>query len=98
MFLYYILFYQRMNMLSNKKQSRGKQLLRFYFIRKQWLLIIGIVCVAATMRSPITAVGPVISLIKADLQISNTLAGLITTLPLLAFAFFSPIVPKLVRK
>lgn len=30
-----------------------------------------------------------------DIHISNTLAGLITTVPLLAFALLSPLVPKL---
>ena len=32
------------------------------------------------------------------MQISNTLAGMITTLPLLAFAFCSPFAPKLGQK
>lgn len=50
------------------------------------------------MRAPLTSVGPLIGTIRDDLGISNTLAGLITTLPLLAFALLSPLVPKLARR
>lgn len=62
------------------------------------IMIIGIIFIATNLRAPLTSVGPLVSIIKNDLQISNTLAGIITTLPLLAFALFSPIVPKLGRK
>lgn len=63
-----------------------------------WILIVGIVFIAANLRAPLTSVGPIVGLIKNDMDISNTFAGMITTLPLLAFAFFSPIVPKLGQK
>jgi len=63
-----------------------------------WLIIIGIIVIAATMRAPLTSVGPLVSLIRDHLHISNTLAGMITTVPLLAFALFSTLVPKLGRK
>lgn len=69
-------------------------------VRKQavWLLIVGIVFIAANLRAPLTSVGPLVSFIRDNLHISNTMAGMITTLPLLAFALFSPLVPKLARK
>ncbi|MBM6629664.1 MFS transporter [Mammaliicoccus vitulinus] len=54
--------------------------------------------VAATLRAPLTSVGPVIELIKSDLEISNTLAGLLTTIPLIIFGFVSPFVSKIVTK
>ncbi|MFX3650115.1 MAG: CynX/NimT family MFS transporter [Paenibacillus sp.] len=60
-------------------------------------IILGIIVIAANLRTPLTSVGPLVSLIRDDIQISNTLAGLITTLPLLAFALLSPVVPKLGR-
>jgi len=63
-----------------------------------WLLLIGIILIAMNLRAPITSVGPLISIIRDDLGISNTLAGLITTLPLIAFASLSPLAPKLARK
>lgn len=62
------------------------------------LLIIGIVFIAANLRAPLTSVGPLVSLIRDNLHISNTLAGMITTLPLFAFALFSPLVPGLARR
>lgn len=58
-------------------------------------IIIGIIIVALTLRAPITSVGPLISSIQLDINISGSLAGLLTTLPLIAFAIFSPIAPKI---
>lgn len=63
-----------------------------------WLLILGIVFIALTLRSPLTSVGPIIADIKDSLGISNVVAGFITTIPLFAFAIVSPIVPKIARK
>ncbi|MFF0830101.1 CynX/NimT family MFS transporter [Brevibacillus sp. NPDC003359] len=63
-----------------------------------WVVIVGIIFIAINLRAPLTSVGPLVGLIRDDVHISNTLAGMITTLPLLAFALFSPIVPKLGRK
>jgi len=62
------------------------------------LLILGIIVIAANLRAPLTSVGPLVSSIRDDVHISNTLAGLITTVPLLAFALLSPLVPKLGRR
>jgi MFS transporter, CP family, cyanate transporter len=63
-----------------------------------WMIIIGIIFIAANLRAPLTSVGPLVGFIRDDLHISNTMAGMITTVPLLSFALFSPIVPKLARK
>lgn len=63
-----------------------------------WLMVVGIVFIAVNLRAPLTSVGPLVGIIKDDIHISNTLAGMITTVPLLAFALFSPIVPKLGRR
>lgn len=63
-----------------------------------WLIILGIIVISANLRAPLTSVGSLVNLIRDDIHISNTLAGLITTVPLLAFALLSPLVPKLGRK
>lgn len=63
-----------------------------------WLLILGIIFAAATLRAPLTGVGSIIETIRRDTGISNALAGMLTTLPLLAFALFSPIAPKMARR
>ena len=67
-------------------------------IQDQWLLVIGIVLIAGTLRAPLTAVGPVINDIKADLHINNGIAGLITTIPLIIFGIFSPIASKVLER
>lgn len=59
------------------------------------LLLLGVVFIAFSIRSPLTSVGPVISRIMEDLSISGTVAGFLTTIPLLAFAAVSPVVPKI---
>ncbi|MDU0200946.1 CynX/NimT family MFS transporter [Paenibacillus sp. MAH-36] len=63
-----------------------------------WLVVLGIILVAANQRAPITSVGPLISYIRESTGISNTVAGMLTTVPLLAFAFMSPFAPKLARR
>lgn len=65
---------------------------------KRGLLIIGVILIGANLRAPITSVGPLLSSIRDSLGISNTLAGTITTVPLLTFAFLSPFAPKLTRR
>ncbi|MBO1582516.1 MFS transporter [Bacillus sp. XF8] len=65
---------------------------------KRELLIIGVILIGANLRAPITSVGPLLSSIRDSLGISNTLAGTITTVPLLTFAFLSPFAPKLTRR
>lgn len=52
-------------------------------------LILGILLVSFNLRPSITAVGPLIPFIRADMNLSNGLAGFLTTLPLLTFATFS---------
>ncbi|MDB5084601.1 MAG: transporter [Bacilli bacterium] len=65
---------------------------------KSWFLILGILLIAANLRSPLTSVGPLVGSIRDSLSISNTVAGSLTTIPLLAFGLFSPFAPKLARR
>jgi CP family cyanate transporter-like MFS transporter len=62
------------------------------------LLVVGIVLLAANMRSALTSVAPLIGQIRMDTGISNGVAGLLLTLPLLAFGVLSPVVPRLARR
>lgn len=59
------------------------------------LLIAGIIIVAINLRPALTSVGPLIGTIRDDIGLSNWSAGMLTSLPLVAFAVLSPIVPKL---
>jgi MFS transporter, CP family, cyanate transporter len=63
-----------------------------------WVLILGIIFAGANLRAPLTSVGPIIETIRQDTGMSHTLAGMLTSLPLLAFAFFSPLAPKISRR
>lgn len=71
---------------------------RLKFQKPQWILLAGILFIAATIRSPLTSVGPIIGSIRDQLQISNSLAGFLTTIPLLAFAIVSPFAPRISKK
>jgi len=59
------------------------------------LLIIGILLIATNLRVALTSVGPLVDMIREDTGISNGAIGMLTTLPLLAFAMFSMLAPKL---
>lgn len=63
-----------------------------------FLVFLGIVFVSFNLRAPITSVGPVIDLIQIKYDLNSSMAGFITTLPLLAFAIISPFVAKLNHK
>ncbi len=87
-------------MISPNPMSKNQDIQSNSNVRKStvWLLVIGILFIAANLRSPLTSVGPLVGLIRDNMHISNTMAGMLTTLPLLAFALFSPIVPKLGKR
>ncbi len=66
----------------NKKENRS--FFAFY--------VVCLVLAAFCLRSPITSVGPVVSLIKEDLNMSSGQTGILTTIPMLLFsvtAFFA---------
>ena len=62
---------------------------------KRLILVLGIILIAFNLRPALTAVGPLVSLIRTDMELSNSVIGLITTLPLITFAVFSPFVPRI---
>ena len=62
------------------------------------LIILGIIFVGANLRAPLTAIGSLMPFIREDVAVSNALLGTITTVPLLAFAFLSPLTPKISQK
>ena len=62
------------------------------------LLVLAVVLMAANLRAPIIALGPVVYFVQQDLGISASLMGLVTSLPVLCFALFSPLAPPLARR
>jgi MFS transporter, CP family, cyanate transporter len=65
---------------------------------RSFLFVLGIVLLAANLRPALTSVAPLIGEIRASTGISNGAAGLLTTLPLLAFALLSPVAPMVARR
>ena len=63
-----------------------------------WLVVLGVLLAALSMRGPIVAPTPVLGSIADDLVLSGSTAGLITTVPVLAFAAFTPLAAFLVRR
>jgi CP family cyanate transporter-like MFS transporter len=55
------------------------------------MLLAGVLLAGLNLRLSIAAVSPVLPQIRADLQLSATVAGLLTTLPVLCFAGFAPV-------
>ncbi|WP_413693622.1 MFS transporter [Psychromonas sp. KJ10-2] len=63
-----------------------------------FILVLGILLIAANLRGPVTGLGPVLDQIISYFDLSASQAGMLTTLPLLAFAFASPVAAKLAKK
>ena len=66
-------------------------------INKQWFLL-SMMLVAANLRLPITIIPPLLSTIEKNLGIPKSLAGLITSIPLITFAILSPVIVKVAKK
>ncbi len=69
--------------------SRGKQ---------GALLIAGILMIATTLRVTFTGAAPLLDAIRADYGLSTAQTGMLTTLPLLAFALISPLAAGVARR
>ena len=61
------------------------------------LVAVGIVVLAFNLRPAAVSVGPVLHEMRAGLGMSPTTAGVLTTLPVLAFASFGAVAPALAR-
>lgn len=61
-------------------------------------MIAGIIFIAINLRPALASVGPLIEDIRATTGLSNTLLGLLTTLPLLAFGVVSPLTPLFTKR
>jgi CP family cyanate transporter-like MFS transporter len=65
---------------------------------KDGLLIAGILLIALNLRPALTAVGPLAEPIRSGTGLSNTMLGLLTTMPLLAFAGIALVTPMATRR
>ncbi len=64
---------------------------------RPWATYVAILIIAMTLRAPFTAAAPLVGMLGADFHLSTTQIGLLTTLPLLAFALVSPFVSRLAQ-
>lgn len=62
------------------------------------LVLVGIIVVSFNLRPAAVSVGPVLAEVSAGLDMSPTVAGLLTTLPVLAFATFGMLAPGLAAR
>ncbi|MCA0187181.1 MAG: MFS transporter [Proteobacteria bacterium] len=67
-------------------------------VTRPLLLIAGLFAIAANLRAPITGVAPLLDTLQAVFGLSPAQAGLLTTLPLLAFGIVSPLAATLARR
>src|SRR5690554_1182855 len=77
--------------MDNQKTQLLKQ-------ASQPLLILGIVFVALNLRPALAGVGPLVSLIRESTGLSNSMLGLLTSLPLIAFGVVSTLTPLFTRR
>ncbi|MGA4995726.1 CynX/NimT family MFS transporter [Nonomuraea bangladeshensis] len=63
-----------------------------------WLLVLGIVLAALNLRTAVTSVGPLLDQLAGALGMTSVGTGLLTTLPVLAFAGVGAVTPTLARR
>jgi len=63
-----------------------------------WLVLVGILVAALSLRAPIIALTPVLPDIMVDLGISSASGGLLTTAPVVMFAVLTPVAALVIRR
>ncbi|WP_318393226.1 CynX/NimT family MFS transporter [Enterobacter sp.] len=66
--------------------------------RQNIVLILGMLLIATTLRVTFTGAAPLLDAIRSDYGLSTAQTGLLTTLPLLAFALVSPLAAGIARR
>ncbi|MFD1014784.1 CynX/NimT family MFS transporter [Winogradskyella rapida] len=61
-------------------------------------LLVGVLFVSVNLRPALSSIGPLIDKIRLELLLSDTLLGLLTTLPLLAFGVVSTMTPLFTKR
>jgi CP family cyanate transporter-like MFS transporter len=79
-----------MSVLAQEPRSRTTPL--------AWLLVLGIILAALNLRTAVTSVGTLLDQLAGALGMSSVGTGLLTTLPVLAFAGVGAVTPALARR
>ena len=67
-------------------------------VKKNGLLLLGILMIATTLRVTFTGAAPLLDMIRASFSLTTAQTGVLTTLPLLAFAIVSPLAAGIARR
>lgn len=67
-------------------------------VRGGALVLVGMLLVALNLRAAVTSLGALLDEVRGGLGLSGTMAGLVTTLPTIAFAGLGALTPWLVRR
>jgi len=62
------------------------------------LMLTGILMIASTLRAPFTGIAPLLDMVRDSFSLTTAQIGLLTTIPLLAFALVSPFVAGIARR
>jgi len=65
--------------------------------KQPWFLV-SMMLIAANLRLPITIIPPLLPKIEHALALPSAMGGLLTSIPLVTFAIFSPIIVKLAQR
>lgn len=66
--------------------------------RGRRVVLLGVVLVALNLRIAVASVSPILDLVRTDVALSATEAGLLGTIPVVSFAAFGSITPLLARR
>ncbi len=67
-------------------------------IKKRGLLLLGILTIATTLRVTFTGAAPLLDMVRDAFGLTTAQTGVLTTLPLLAFAMVSPMAAGIARR
>ena len=62
------------------------------------LVVAGLLAAAFNLRPAVTSLGPLLEEVRAGLHMSGTVAGLLTSVPVLCFSLFGTAAPRLARR
>lgn len=62
------------------------------------IVVVGLLLAALNLRPAVTSLGPLLKEVRADLGMSGTIAGLLTSMPAACFAVFGLTAPRLARR
>ncbi len=82
----------------NMDIGKAQQPIKDSGIRNNLIMLIALIGLAFNLRSPLTSLSPIIGELQLDLGISSTMAGLLTTIPILCFGILTPLASNFIAR